>query len=111
MSEPIKSLDALTNPNPLTLGKIALLERIKSPLLAGRIDSMTDAIRAVWAVKTPTAEAARKLGDIDALSLEMADGMTTDELNAEAVRVLEGIVKFYEMLPRGETGEDAKKKE
>ena len=107
-NNPEEVIDALTNPKPLTLGKLALLERISSPLLVGNYERLEDNLKAVWIYRTPTSEAAKEIGRIDELAMKMGDEITLDDYQNALLELLGGITDFYRMLPRPD--EDSKKK-
>ena len=52
---PKAALAALTSPAKLTLGKVALLCRLDSPVLAGKIDDMPKCLTATLASHSLTA--------------------------------------------------------
>lgn len=99
---PNETIDAMTNPKPLTLGKIALLEKISSPLLVGNYSRLADNLKAVWAYRTPTSEAAKNIDKVDELSAAMGDALTLEEYQDSLLEILGGITEFFAMLPRPE---------
>ena len=107
-ANPDEVIDALTSPKPLTLGKLALLERISSPLLVGNYSRLEDNLRAVWIYRTPTSEAAKNIKRIDELSAQMGDDISLDDYHSALLELLGGITEFFKMLPRPD--EDSKKK-
>ena len=99
---PNETIDALTKPKPLTLGKIALLEKIASPLLVGNYSRLADNLKAVWIYRTPTSEAAKNIDKADEIATAMGDEITLEEYQDSLLELLGGITEFFAMLPRPE---------
>lgn len=104
-----RGLDAVIRPSPLTLGKLARLERIKSPLLAANFDSLAADIEATWAVSVDADEFYKAVSsDSVAKSAEAwIDAIGKDEYKAQFDELVKGLVDFGVLMPRPD--EDAKK--
>lgn len=99
-ANPEAALDALMNPAPLTLAQIALLEKVKSPVLVADITSLYDNAVAVWIYRNKAAYVAHNLERREELAMEMVEAMTQDEYGDELTRLVRAVTAFYEMLPR-----------
>ena len=108
MENPVESIDALIDPSPLTLGQIALLERIDSPLLRGDVGSMSRCAEAMWLLSLPREEAARRWKEAPVQGILWPDAPTLQEYRKRLAEVLDGITAFYRMLPAQEGGEPKK---
>lgn len=115
MSNVDKGLDALIAPKRITLGDVARLERIRSPLLAADFSSLAANLSAILALRMDADEFVAKadaLANPDALDAEairLGDGLTMDGYRAELERLVQGLVDFGVLMPRPD--EDAKKNE
>jgi len=99
-------LDAVTNPSPLSVGRIALLEKAKSPLLAKDFGNLGECIRAAYLVEIPLKEAALKLREEDTLmaeAMEWADKLGWEKYEEKLASLIVSLVKFWKMLPPEET--------
>lgn len=105
---PEAALAALTDPRPLTMARIALLMRIKSPVLFGQVGDTEECIKALWAAEAPFAEVVAHVGDAGAQSLKWAEaqGMCLKEYRTKLTGLLESLTAMWQMLPKGEPGED-----
>ena len=115
--EPKASLDALVDPAPLTIAQIAVLERVKSPVPTGNIDSVNDCLVALYLMSMPVREAGRMartlpVDEIEGKALDWADSedMSGAEYNERLSALLGACTSFWKMLPRPES-KDAKKKD
>lgn len=102
-----KGLDALINPAPITIGHLARLERIKSPLLTGNFKNMNDCIKAVYITELPASEVAKHIETIDTDALEFADTLTHDQYKEKVTKLLDSLFAWWDMLPRPD--EESKK--
>ena len=99
-------LDAVLNPSPLSVGRIALLEKAKSPLLMKDFGNLNECIRATYLVELPLKEAVAKLKDEDTLLTEAiawADELGWDKYEEKLAALIVSLVKFWKMLPPEET--------
>ena len=113
--EPKASLDAIADPAPLTIAQLAILERVKSPVAMGGIDSVDDCLLALWLLSLPVREAGRLTGEKSVAELRdeavgWADetGLDGAAYHAALTRLLRSCAAFWRMLPRPEA-KDAKK--
>lgn len=95
-----ETIDAILKPSPLTLGKVALLEKIDSPLLRSDITSMAENLKAIYCVKKPTAEVVKDLSRLTEVSLAYGDEIGFEGYKKELAEVIDSLAAFYEMLPR-----------
>ena len=109
-ANPEKALEALVEPSPLTLGQIALLERIDSPLLRGDVSSIHECARGLWLLSLPPQEAATRWRESEQEAIAWLDAVGVQGYRNAVTRVLDGITAFFDMLPRPD-GEDVKKKD
>ncbi len=113
--EPKASLDAIADPAPLTIAQLAILERVKSPVTLGGIDSVDDCLLALWLLSMPVREAGRLTGEKSVAELRDGAVAWADETgldgaayHAALTRLLRSCAAFWRMLPRPEA-KDAKK--
>lgn len=109
MHTPAEALEALAAPDPLTLGQVALLDLYKCPILDGKIDDLNATAYALWLLSMPLEQAVAEAHFPDK-AIVWAEKVGVDEYNARLVAALRAIGRFYGMLPKAETGEDAQKK-
>ena len=102
-----KGLDALIAPKKFTLGDVARLERIKSPVMDADFSSLNANLAAIAALRLPPAEFVAKADALEADALELADKIMPEEYHAELTRNADGLVQFGVLMPRPD--EDAKK--
>lgn len=104
---PQAALDAISNPAPLTMAKVALLEKIKSPLLFGKTEDSVNNIVAVYVisdvVKPSEIMKAFADGSLEEKALDWANGFPSDVFLEKLVSSLNGITAFWKMLPRPES--------
>ena len=110
MENPVESIDALIAPAPLTLGRIALLERINSPLLRGDVSDMAACAEGLWLLSLPVEEAAKRWPEASVQGICWLDATPLQEYRKRLSEALDGITAFYRMLPPAEEGGDAGKK-
>lgn len=97
---PSKALEALTSTSRLTLGKIALLCRLESPILAGNVESLPDTLTAVYVIEQPLAESLVRLRTIEEEAIAFYDGLSAEEYRRKVAGALDAVASFFEMLPR-----------
>ena len=114
---PKAALDAICTPGSLTMGKLALLESLGSPVLKGELDDTTSNMIAVYAVgsgESPSQVLAQhKNGCLVDLALDWCDKFSPEDFMVLLGRVLDEVVAFWKMLPRPEAedeGEGGKSK-
>lgn len=107
-TNPLASVDALVDPAPLTIARIALLSRVNSPVLFGHADDTTRNVEALYLASVPIADAARsakgKTSVEDALAWAEADKGMADprEYTKRMIALLDSITAFWKMLPNGD---------
>lgn len=108
-SNPQCALDALLTPSPITLGQVALLEKIDSPLLKEGELLAADVIPSLYLLRLPASEAVGKLEHLREEAFRWADALTPEAYRKLQAQALEGLRAFFGMLP-GSTEEDAEPK-
>ena len=103
-----KGLDAVIRPCELTLGKLARLERIGSPLLSADFSNLTENLKSLYAVSVGADEFFSSLPELEKKAVEWGDGISMDEYESRLAKLCEGLVQFQVLMPRPD--EDAKKK-
>lgn len=103
-----KGLDALIAPRKFTLGDVARLERIKSPLLSADFSNLVFNLTAMVALRMDADEFVKKADALTGDAIRLGDEMTTEQYHAELERIAEGLTEFGILMPRPD--EDAKKK-
>lgn len=96
---PEKALDAVLNDTPLSLVKMAILEKAKSPVLRLEVDNLCDDIKAAYLYSLPTAEAVKAIPDADSASLEWLEKVGDDEYRRIFSELVDGLIAFYKTLP------------
>lgn len=104
-NNPEKAIDAITNPSPLTLSKLALFEKIDAPVLRADISRLHDNLIAVWIYKTPIRECVKNFDRREELALEMSEQMSGEEYGYALTELIQAVTAFYQMLPRSESGD------
>ena len=107
MSAVDKGLDALIAPKKITLGALARLERMKSPMMEADFSSLNANLAAIAALRMSPEEFVSKADNMEAAALELADRIDAKEYHDELERIAEGLVQFGVLMPRPD--EDAKK--
>lgn len=97
---PADGLDALLDPDPLTLGRVALLERADAPILRADVDSLTETLAAIWLVRAPVEEAAREWPRRYELSAVWGDKLAPADYRRELHGLLRALAAFRRLLPR-----------
>ena len=105
---PAASLDALAATPELTLGKMAVLCRISSPILVGDATDMPSTLTALWILATPFEEVLANRHDLETPALAWGDRMEPAEYRKRIIAALKAVDEYYKMLPRREA--DDKKK-
>lgn len=105
-TNPLASVDALVNPHPLTMARIALLSRVNSPVLFGHADDVGRNLEALYLANAPITDAAKsaKAGTSqeDALVWSDADKDGTDVYVEKMCELLDAITAFWKMLPNSD---------
>jgi hypothetical protein len=104
MHTPATALEAMVAPEPLTLGQVALLDLYKLPILEGKIDDVNATAFALWLLDMPLEQAVAE-AHFPEKAIVWAAEVGVDGYNARLVKALDGIRRFYGMLPKAETGE------
>ncbi len=105
---PAASLDALAATPELTLGKMAVLTRINSPILIGEAADIPATLTALWILAAPFDEVLANRADLETPALKWGERMEPPEYRRRIIEALDAVNAYYEMLPRAEP--DAKKK-
>lgn len=104
---PKVALDALINPSALTLGKLAILSQIKSPVLEGNVDDLTKTLTALYVFERPLEDVLQRRLELTESALKHYDQLDPNAYRARVGVMLDGVAKFFELLPRPEA--EAKK--
>ena len=96
---PQAALDALTAPAPLTLGQVALLEKIKSPLLGAGNLAAADVIPGLFLLSIPSAQGAKHLDTLTEDAFAWADSLTPADFSRRWVEAIKALRAFYALLP------------
>ena len=102
-SNPQCALDALLTPSPITLGQVALLEKIDSPLLKEGELLAADVIPSLYLLRLPASEAVGKLEHLREEAFRWADALTPKAYRKLQAQALEGLRAFFGMLPGSST--------
>lgn len=105
---PKAALAALTSPAKLTLGKVALLCRLDSPILSGKIDDMPKCLTAIFVVENDFADSVANFSRIEDLALIAYGGISPLEYRQKLAHTLDEVAAFFEMLPRPSPGSKKK---
>ena len=105
---PQAAVDALADPAPLTLGQVALLEKIKSPLLGGGEQTAADVIPGLYLLSLPSAQGAKHLKTLTEDAFAWADTLRPADFSRRWVAALKALRAFYALLP-GPEGDAPKK--
>ena len=102
--DPEAAISAICAPSSLTLGHIAALERIKSPLLLGKTSDSLDNIIGCYVATAPSVADVLKQyreGSLESAALDWVERFKnpTDYVKFLAA-VLDAISAFWSMLPR-----------
>ena len=103
---PKASLDAIADAKPITLGELALLERIKSPVLHGNTKDTVKNITAMFALKGGASRSEilklAESGELEGRALEWGDSVDPKKFMADLAGLLDSVAAFWLMLPRPE---------
>lgn len=111
MLNPPQALDGLTDPNPITLGQLALLEKIKSPLLGdAAVPLLLDLIPSLFILSLPAAEAVKHLKTLQEDALAWADALAPGEIGTRAKTAQKAVNAYFDALPKATEDEGAKPK-
>lgn len=110
-ANPPQALDGLTNPAPLTLGQLALLEKVGSPFLkAAGVPLLLDLLPSLYLLALPAAEGVAHLKTLEADALAWADTLAPGEV-AERSRAAQAAVNaYFAALPKATEDEGTKPK-
>lgn len=108
MKTPQKALDALATPGKVTLGQVALLEKIGSPLLKEGTLVAADAIPSLYLLTLPAKEGVKHLETLQADAFAWADTLTNVQYGSLQQAAIKALQDFFGMLPEPE-GEAPKK--
>ena len=108
MSTPVKALDALATPGKVTLGQVALLEKIGSPLLKEGTLMAADVIPSLYLLSLPAKEGVKHLETLQDDAFAWADTLDNERYGTLLVEAMKAIQDFFGMLPEPE-GEAPKK--
>lgn len=103
-----KGLDALIAPPSFTLGHLARLERIQSPLLGAEFTNLNENLKAICALRMSASEFVKNADNLEPFALDLGDKLTMDEYEKALNDLVEGLVSYGILMPRPD--EDAKKK-
>lgn len=99
--DPPSAVEGLATPNPLTLGQLALLEKIKSPLLGERCKpDLLDLLPSLYLLTLPAAEGVQHLDTLKPDAMAWADGQTLDTIHRAAAEAQKALAAFFDALPR-----------
>ena len=105
-TNPTAGVDALVDPSPLTIARVALLSRVNSPVLFGHAEEIDRCIEALYLVTVSIADAARsaKAGTATEDALAWAEKELPDMAgySSRMVALLDSITAFWKMLPNGD---------
>lgn len=99
---PAASLDALAATPELTLGKMAVLTRIDSPILVGDAADIPSTLTALWILAAPFDEVLANRADLETPALKWGERMEPSEYRKRIIAALDAVNAYYDMLPRAE---------
>ena len=110
-ANPPQALNGLTDPDPITLGQLALLEKIGSPFLkAAGVPLLLDLLPSLYLLALPATEGVAHLKTLEADALAWADTLAPGEV-AERSRAAQAAVNaYFAALPKATEDEGAKPK-
>lgn len=99
--DPPAAVEGLATPKPLTLGQIALLEKIKSPLLGERCNpDLLDLFPSLYLLTLPATEGVQHLDTLKADAMAWADGQTLEAIHHATAEAQKALAAFFGVLPR-----------
>lgn len=96
---PEKALDAVLDTSAISLAKLAVLEKAKSPVLRLEVDNLCEDVKAAYLYSLPAREAVSAIANADAASLEWLEKIGDDEYRRIFGELVDGLIKFYSTLP------------
>ncbi|MEG2613757.1 MAG: hypothetical protein RR996_01820 [Alistipes sp.] len=101
-ANPPAAINAMALPHPLTLGTIALLEKVRSPFFADPEEETTaiETILSLYIVSLPACDAIRHLATLEHDAMAWADTLTVDEYRQRIGELQAAIYAFYSAFPR-----------
>lgn len=108
-SNPDKAIQAVINPHPITLGQIALLDRVQAPFLYGDYSHIEENGVALWIYKTSKEsmeKCVKEFNDRERLALEMLNSMSVEEYADLCQELYMAVKRFNDMLPNPEPDEE-----
>lgn len=105
-ANPPQVIDGFTTPSPITLGQIALLEKIKSPLVtpSGSCE-LLDLLPSLYLLSMSAREGLEHLPTLQADALAWADTLSHQQAIEATQKAQAALQAFFAALPR-ETEED-----
>lgn len=97
---PTPGLDALAATGELTLGKMAVLTRINSPVLVGEASDMPSTLVALWIIASPFDEVLANRNDFETPALRWGERMQPSEYRKRIIAAFDAVQRYYDMLPR-----------
>lgn len=98
-SNPKDAVDAIVSQKPLSLVKMAILEKAKSPVLELEVSDLCADIKAAYLYSLPVADALAALPDADEKSLVWLEEVGEDEYRRLFSELVDSLIEFYRMLP------------
>ena len=98
-SNPKDAVDAILSQKPLSLAKMAILEKAKSPVLELDVSDLCADIKAAYLYSLPVADALAALPDADERSLIWLEKVGDEEYRRVFSELVDGLIEFYRMLP------------
>lgn len=102
-----KGLKALVKPSPITIGKLARLELIKSPLVGGDFKEINECLKALYILELPAAEVESHVPTLTSDALAFAETLSHEDYKAKMQSLVDSLCAWWDMLPRPD--EESKK--
>lgn len=96
---PKDAVDAIVSQKPLSLVKIAVLEKAKSPVLELDVSDLCADVKAAYLYSLPVSDALAALPDADEKSLVWIETVGDEEYRRVFSELVDGLIEFYRMLP------------